>query len=317
MLELGPRRLLEAWPPASPACRRMPPSSCGQPPSSVIEPIFPSSPSWPASAGGRSHRGGRARSPRSPAQENPLEFIHPVVRTAVLEDMSAVERIAGHRRAAEVLLETGALPEQAAAHLAQTLPAHDPFVITTLRLAAERSLAQGAPEAAVGYLRRALEEPPPSEQRVDVLYELGVAELNSNAAEASEHLGEAVAALTDAAERPDILLAYSHSLIATDRPEDAIDVLQRTSDRDARHRPRLALAARSAIDRGNPVRARVPPAAHGAVGSGARGRTRRRYGRWACPLSVGARGSASRRLEGARHRLREAWAGTRSAGEAG
>ena len=163
--------------------------------------------------------------------ENPLEFIHPVVRTAVLDDMSAVERIAGHRRAAEVLLGTGALPEQAAAHLAQTLPAHDPLVITTLRRAAERSLAQGAPEAAVGYLRRALEEPPPSEQRVDVLYELGVAELNSNAAEASEHLGEAVAALTDAAERPDILLAYSHSLIATDRPKDAIDVLQRTSDR--------------------------------------------------------------------------------------
>src|SRR5215211_1380827 len=165
------------------------------------------------------------------AQENPLEFIHPVVRTAVLEDMSAAERISGHRRAAEVLLETGALPEQAAAHLAQTLPDHDPFVVRTLRQAAKRSLAQGAPEAAVAYLRRALEEPPPSEQRVDVLYELGVAELNSNAAEASEHLREAVAALTDAAERPDILLAYSHSLIATDRPEDAIDVLQRTSDR--------------------------------------------------------------------------------------
>src|SRR5215213_3546169 len=124
------------------------------------------------------------------AQENPLEFIHPVVRTAVLEDMSAAERIGGHRRAADVLLQTGALPEQAAAHLAQTLPDHDRFVVATLRQAARRSLAQGAPEAAVAYLRRALEEPPPSEQRRDVLYELGVAELNSNAAEASEHLRE-------------------------------------------------------------------------------------------------------------------------------
>ena len=163
--------------------------------------------------------------------ETPVEFMHPVVRTAVLEDMTAVERIGGHRRAAEVLLDAGALPEQAAAHLAQTLPDHDPFVVATLRQAAKRSLAQGAPEAAVTYLRRALQEPPSSEHRLDVLYELGVAELNGNASEASEHLREAVAALTDAAEQPDILLAYSHSLIATDQPKEAIDILQSVSDR--------------------------------------------------------------------------------------
>ena len=109
---------------------------------------------------------------------------------------------------------------------------------TTIRSSSRRfgrrpsaQLAQGAPEAAVTYLRRALEEPPPSDERLDVLYELGVAELNSNASEASEHLREAVGGLSDAAERPDILLAYSHSLIAIDQPEDAIEILQRTSDR--------------------------------------------------------------------------------------
>ena len=41
--------------------------------------------------------------------ETPVEFMHPVVRTAVLEDMTAAERVGGHRRAAEVLLDTGAL----------------------------------------------------------------------------------------------------------------------------------------------------------------------------------------------------------------
>ena len=40
--------------------------------------------------------------------ENPLEFTHPVVRTAVLEDMSADERTRAHHRAAEILLERGA-----------------------------------------------------------------------------------------------------------------------------------------------------------------------------------------------------------------
>jgi DNA-binding CsgD family transcriptional regulator len=163
--------------------------------------------------------------------------------------MSAAERVGAHRRAADVLLETGALPEQAAAHLGQTLPAHDPFVVTTLRQAASRSLAQGAPEAAVSYLRRALDEPPLSEQRLDVLYELGVAELNSNAAEASEHLREALASLADAADRPDIVLAYSHSLIATDRPEEATAVLQATSDqiRDSDRDLHLRLEARLVV----------------------------------------------------------------------
>src|SRR5436190_9073779 len=68
--------------------------------------------------------------------ENPLEFIHPVVRTAVLEDMSADERTKAHRRAAEILLQRGAVPEQAATYLVRTVPAGDPFVVATLRHAA-------------------------------------------------------------------------------------------------------------------------------------------------------------------------------------
>jgi DNA-binding CsgD family transcriptional regulator len=164
-------------------------------------------------------------------RETPVEFMHPVVRTAVLEDMSAAERVSGHRRAAEILLEAGALPEQAAAHFAQTVPARDPFVVASLRQAAERSLARGAPQAAVDYLRRALEEPPQSTERVDVLHELGVAELDGSAAAASEHLREAMETLADPAARPDIVLAYAHSLIAIDRPEQAIAILQAASDR--------------------------------------------------------------------------------------
>src|SRR5205085_9729800 len=93
-------------------------------------------------------------------RENPVEFMHPVVRTAVLEDIDMPDRVRGHRRAADALLSAGAPAAQAAAHLAQTLPRADPFVVTTLRAAAERALAQGAPEAAVAYLRRAVDEPP-------------------------------------------------------------------------------------------------------------------------------------------------------------
>ncbi len=54
--------------------------------------------------------------------ENPLEFTHPVVRTAVLETLSAAARAHAHRAAAEAILEAGGRPEQAATHLVLTVP---------------------------------------------------------------------------------------------------------------------------------------------------------------------------------------------------
>src|SRR3954451_13294011 len=42
--------------------------------------------------------------------ENPLEFTHPVVRTAVLETMTAAAREAAHRAAAKAILEAGGQP---------------------------------------------------------------------------------------------------------------------------------------------------------------------------------------------------------------
>src|SRR5207253_2518187 len=44
-------------------------------------------------------------------QASPVEFMHPVIRTAVLADISAAERVRAHRCAAEVLLAAGAPAE--------------------------------------------------------------------------------------------------------------------------------------------------------------------------------------------------------------
>ena len=87
-------------------------------------------------------------------RDDPVEFFHPVVRSAIYEDLDAVARSDGHRRAAELRLEAGEPPEQAAAHLMLVNRGADPFVVETLRTAAQRSLARGAPEATV-----ALSEP--------------------------------------------------------------------------------------------------------------------------------------------------------------
>ena len=64
--------------------------------------------------------------------ENPLEFTHPVVRSAVLEQMDGVERTRAHRQAAALLLDGDALPEQAATYLMQALPSGDRFVDSIL-----------------------------------------------------------------------------------------------------------------------------------------------------------------------------------------
>src|SRR4029450_328495 len=108
-------------------------------------------------------------------REDPLEFFHPVVRRAVYETLDVVERGAAHRSAAELLLKAGAPPESAAVHLLRVVPRADSFVVSPLRQAAERSLAQGAADAAVEYLTRALEEHSEEATRAELLVELGYA----------------------------------------------------------------------------------------------------------------------------------------------
>ena len=164
--------------------------------------------------------------------ENPLEFTHPVVRTAVLEEMSADERTRAHRRAAEILLERGARLEQAATYLVRTIPAGDPFVIETLRRAASNSLAQGAPDASVVYLRRALEEPPALEERGDLLGELGIAEMTIDARSSAEHLRQSLDEIHDPTRRPEIVIAYANTLnLEGRRRRESADLLQRTRER--------------------------------------------------------------------------------------
>jgi hypothetical protein len=165
--------------------------------------------------------------------ENPLAFRHPVIRSAVLEDMTAGERMRLHRRAAEVLVEGGAVPERAATYLVGTLADGDPFVVATLRQAAHRSLSQGAPEAAVAYLRRALAEPPGPKERREVLMELGVAETEIFEAEAAvEHLRAALAEVDDLAQRPDIVMAYVYAgAVLVNGAPDAVQLLEQLAAR--------------------------------------------------------------------------------------
>jgi DNA-binding CsgD family transcriptional regulator len=171
--------------------------------------------------------------------EDPVEFTHPVVRTVIHQQLDAGERTRAHRRAGELLVQAGAPPEQAAAHLLLTPPTGDALARRTLRRAAERSLAQGAPAAAATYLRRALEEPSDEQERGELLSMLGNAELQTGAHGAIEHLGAAYALIDDAARRAQTALPYALGLVFVGHLDRAVDVLGEAIERLGDRQPEL------------------------------------------------------------------------------
>ena len=168
----------------------------------------------------------------------PLVFVHPLIRAAVYETLTPLERDRGHARAARLLANAGAEPERVAAHLLRSPPAADPQAVATLRDAARRAGSRGALESAVAYLRRALEEPPPDAERAEVLLELGAAEAHVSGVAAIEHLREAHALATSPVRRAEAARLLGGQLFVL-RGEEADAVLQEALDELAGADPEL------------------------------------------------------------------------------
>jgi DNA-binding CsgD family transcriptional regulator len=106
--------------------------------------------------------------------ETRVRFVHPLIRSAVYDQLGPVEQDFGHGRAARMLAADGVASERVAAHLLATLPRADPHVVASLRSAAAAAAAQGSPETAVTYLGRCLAEPPDGPQEtLEILIEAG------------------------------------------------------------------------------------------------------------------------------------------------
>ena len=141
------------------------------------------------------------------AANRALDFVHPVVRSAVYEQIPPLECQALHVAAAELLVGRGAESERVARHLLRLAPSADPSRVVSLRGAARGASARGDAGAAAHYLRRALEEPPSEGERGVVLYELGVAEATDRQRDWFDgHLREAMAATSDLVSRARIAL---------------------------------------------------------------------------------------------------------------
>ncbi len=158
--------------------------------------------------------------------EPPFAFVHPLVRNAVYESIPPQEREAEHARAAELLAELGAPPEQVAAQLLRAPPESVPNTVELLRDAAARAAAEAGLESAIRYLTRALEEPLEDDRRGELLLELANVEANVGVAAVIAHLREAESLVREEGRQAEVALALGDALYWAGDEEEGVDVLE-------------------------------------------------------------------------------------------
>jgi DNA-binding NarL/FixJ family response regulator len=151
-----------------------------------------------------------------------LMLAHPLIAGTLYASLRAGERALWHADAAVLLAGERADPERIGLHLLNTEPAREAATVATLRDAARRASARGAPQSAAAYLRRAAAEPPPDPaEDADVRLELGLALAAYLQPDAYDLLHEAVAVATTPVQRGAIALSGARALGLIGRFDEA------------------------------------------------------------------------------------------------
>ena len=171
-----------------------------------------------------------------------LEFTHPLVRAAVREGIAPLERGRLHARAAELLRAGSASEELVAVHLLSAPPDSVPRSAETLHAGARAASSKGDPATAAAYLRRALVEPLPVEQRAAIELELGEVELRGgDPHRAIEHLEPARSAVQGVEQRLRATRLLALARMSTGDFEPAVDLLRAAADEASPGDPELAM----------------------------------------------------------------------------
>ena len=164
------------------------------------------------------------------ANRRPLDFVHPLVRSAVYSDLPPSKRSRLHSRAAMIMRAAGVAPDRLAVHLLALPPEGDVEVAEALIEAARAAAVRGSADTAIAYLRRALEEPPPDDARPAVLLELGSIESRAGDPRAVEHLREAQASAPNDDALIGATLVLFLTLIYEGQMDDAVAAMQPVLD---------------------------------------------------------------------------------------
>jgi len=160
-----------------------------------------------------------------------MRFTHPMVRTALYDDLSPAERERLHRSAAAILRERGAPAGQIAAQVMHTEPAADAGAVELLRSAARDACALGDPAGAAALLSRALDEPPAGDDRPAVLLDLGQAHARAGAPAAIAPLSEIVECGEDATAIAAAATELGGMLFYAGRGTEGAAILRRAQER--------------------------------------------------------------------------------------
>ncbi|KPC62958.1 transcriptional regulator [Streptomyces sp. NRRL WC-3753] len=173
-------------------------------------------------------------------------YAHPLLRDAVLSGWPRPRREAVHRAAAEAMLRRGDRVEAVARHLLRTPAVGLSWALRVLRDAVTVAVHDARPADAVGYLRRALDEPLTDDLRQRLLTELGSLEY------ASADTPAAIARLAEAQHLPAeprnqvrTAVALGTALAGRGEIRTAMEVLRRTEGRLSAH-PGLARTLQTA-----------------------------------------------------------------------
>lgn len=178
------------------------------------------------------------------ADDGALEFVHPLIASAVYNSIPDALRTAMHGIAAEVVTASGLGAAAASRHLLQVHPDDDEELVEQLREAARDHVAVGAPDAARRCLERALLEPPAPEVHARVLFELGCATLLTAPAKTIGHLQTALAMPgLDGPARVDAIFRLSQALLHNNQLEEAVRTVEAEAGRHEQGPAKLRLQA--------------------------------------------------------------------------
>jgi DNA-binding CsgD family transcriptional regulator len=171
-------------------------------------------------------------------------FVHPLVREAVLSELTAAEAASLHESAAAMLTELDAAPERIAEHLLHSPPRGSVERSRILRHAANAAATRGDPLAAAQLLARALQEPASDSDHVPILLELAAAEWFIDINAATAHVRDALNRIDDPQARAAAAVQLADLLPAID-PHRTIEIaephVEALADPEARRRARAVM----------------------------------------------------------------------------
>ncbi|PKV83420.1 AAA family ATPase [Streptomyces sp. TLI_146] len=173
-------------------------------------------------------------------------YAHPLLHDAVLTGWPETSRQAAHRAAAQAMLRRGERAESIARHLLRVPGGEPPWALRVLRDAVTVAVHDARPDDAVGYLRRALDEPLPDALRQRLLTELGSLHYASaDAPAAIARLAEAQHLAAEPRSRVRTAVALGTALVDRGEVRTALEVLRRTEGQLSGH-PDLARTVQTA-----------------------------------------------------------------------